>query len=336
MNISQLPYLTALLTAGLSKKKIADVDLAQADWGVMKPYLVKNDLLNIVSSAFKAFPEYAKAVAPHSKELVGLSVSNNLERMKHGPVLMKLAMEWTKEGKCMLGVGGMALDQNYPVANMRGGRTLVCTTLISGKDTSKTSDFKHEEYDVGPIHVCHLSTLIPQDDDEASVKAAEVLTEAFFSAPCRKYIAGAVRPNALFTALYLLNGAYSQITAGTMSIRVVIDWAMIVYAAGSRDKDLDWTVLMEKCEAMGILSFVKVLTAAAVHLTGVEVPEGAETLNAAKASDVELLLSYALEPMQMPEASRWEKFTGILRHHKKYSRVMGVSPVAAAFRALFK
>lgn len=336
MDISQLPYLAAILTAGLSKKETADVDLAQADWTALMPYLVENDLLNIASVAFKVSSTYFKAAAPHSREVCDKAVANNLETVKCSTTLMKLAMEWAKDGNCMLGVGGLALGCNYPVPGLRGGRTLVCTTLMSDKTKANAADFKLEEYDFGPLHVCRLSSLVPQGDDEASAKAAAVLEEAFFSAPCRKYVAGALVPNAMFTALYLLNGAYSQITEGTMSVRVVIDWAMVLYAAGVRDKDFDWADFTAKCEAMGILNFAKVLTASAVRLTGVDVPEGAKSLNDAKDSDVELLLGYALEPTPPAETTRWEKFTGILRHHKKYSRVMGVSPIAAAFRALFK
>lgn len=336
MDISQLPYLAAILTAGLSKKETADVDLAQADWTALVPYLVENDLLPIASAAFKFFPAYAQASAPHNREIGEKAVAYNLETVRYSPVLTKLALDWVKDGNCMLGVGGLVLGCNYPVPGLRGGRTLVCTTLMSDKTKVQAADFKLEEYDLGPLHVCRLSSLVPQGDDEASAKAAAVLEEAFFSAPCRKYKAGILVPNALFTALYLLYGGYTQIIEGTMPLRVVIDWAMVLYAAGVRDKDFDWAAFTEKCEAMGILSFAKVLTAAAVRLTGVEVPEGAKSLNDAKDSDVELLLGYALEPTQTVEASRWEKFTGILRNYKKYSRVMGVSPVAAAFRALFK
>lgn len=336
MEISQLPYLAALLSAGLSKKKTGDVDLAKADWSVLKPYIIENELLNIVSAAFKFFPEYAEAAAPHSKEIREQSVNYSLESIICETTLTKLSLEWTKDGNCLLGVGGLALGRNYPVPRLRGGRTIVCTTLVSDKEKMRSSNFKLEEYDLEKLHVCRLSSLVPQGDDEASAKAAEILQEAFFSAPCRKYVPGALMPNALFTALYLLNGAYSQITSDSLSVRVIIDWAMILYAACVRDKDLDWAVFTEKCEAMGILSFVKVLTAAAVRLTGVELPEGAKALNDASDADVELLFGYALEPTKNTGSSRWEKFTGILRNHKKYSRVMGVSPVAAAFRALFK
>lgn len=336
MDISQLPYLAALLSAGLSKKKTDNIDLAKADWSVLKPYIIDNELMNIASAAFKFFPEYAEAAAPHSKDIREKSASYKLESILCGTRLTRLSLDWAKEGNCLLGVGGLALGCNYPVPGLRGGRTIVCTTLMSDKSKANTTDFKLEEYDLDSLHVCRLSSLVPQGDDESSAKAAEILQEAFFSAPCRKYVPGGLMPNALFTALYLLNGAYSQITEGTMPVRVIIDWAMIIYAAGVRDKDLDWAVVMDKCEAMGILNFAKVLTASAVRLTGVEIPESAKALNDAKDADVELLLGYALEPTQTAETSRWEKFTGILRNHKKYSRVMGVSPVAAAFRALFK
>lgn len=334
MDISQIPYLTALLSAALVKKKTADVEMAHADWTMLKPYLIENDLQIIASAAFRTFPEYAHDALPHSRELSNLGAASSLEAITRDTALIRLAMEWAKTGKCLLGVGGLAYGRNYPVARMHGGHTLVCTALTSTKELPQSAD--DAEYDCGNLHVRCIGSLVPQGTDEDASRAAEVLNEAFFGAPCRKFVTGAVVPNALFTAIYLLHGAYSQMSAGTMTIRTVVDWAMVLYAGGERDKDLDWEALIAKCETLGIVHFVKVLTAAAVRLTGVDLPDGAKSLADASDADVMVLLASALEPEQTEATSRWDKFCQAIRHRKVYSRVMAVSPVSKALRALFR
>lgn len=336
MNISQISYLAALVTAGLSKKKISDVDLSKADWSLLKPYLVDNDLLSIVGEAFKVFPEYIEASAPHSKALLQQAVRYNLETLSCSTELDKLAGEWSKEGKGLLAVGGMVLAKNYPAPHSRGGRTIVCTPLVTNKENVAAERFSFEEFDRGSLHVCVLSTLVPQDTDADAAIVAQVLEDAFFSAPCRRYGVSGLMPNSLFTALYLLNGAHHQFIDGVMNIRVLLDWAMVLRAIGEREPDFDWGVLAEKCEALGITHFVHVLTAAAVRLTGVELVAGAASLGVASADDADLLLGYVLDPAKSAPTSRLGKFASVFLNSKKYSRVMGVSPVSAAFRALFK
>lgn len=334
MDISQIPYLTALLSAALVKKKTADVEMAHADWTMLKPFLIENDLQIIASAAFKSFPEYAHDALPHSRELCSLGAASSLEAITRGTALTKLSMEWAKTGRCLLGVGGLAYGRNYPVARMHGGHTLVCTALTSTKELPQSAD--DAEYDCGNLRVHCIGSLVPQGTDEGASRAAEVLNEAFFGAPCRKFVTGAVVPNALFTALYLLHGAYSQMYAGTMTIRTVIDWAMVLYAGGERDKDLDWEALISRCEALGIMHFAKVLTAAAVRLTGVDLPDSAKALCDASPSDAMVLLASVLEPERPEATSRWDKFCQVVRHRKVYSRVLAVSPVSEALRALFR
>lgn len=337
MDISQLSSLATLLHAGLSKTKSPVDDLTNADWSVLRPYLVENELLPIVGTAFKAFPEYLEAAGPQGKELLKQSIEYGLEMLPLERTIMKLASEWRKENKVMLVVGGMVNAKNYPSPKVRGGHTVVCTALATDKAKDAAGKFGVEEYDLDKLHVCVLSTLVPQGDDEASVHVAKVLEESFFSAPCLVYNAFAVMPNNQFSILYLLNAAYSQFTEGTMDVRVVIDWAMLLRRIGLQDEEFDWNALQEKIEALGYTNFAQVLTSAALRLTGVTLCEGAQKVKGeAPDSDVEILLGYALEPSKPSITSRWSKFTSILRNHKKYSKVMGVSPVSAAFRALFK
>lgn len=337
---SQIPFLTAILTGGLSKKLVDGVNLSQADWTVLMPYLEKNGLVAIASDAFGLYrkndlPLPPPAILQQAQDTaVSLERSNLLDTM----IMHKLCHQWGEEGRKMIALGGSAFSLVYPIPSHNGSAALDYFPLYSSADKSKVKPVD----EVPQLPFKHIK-LHPVDSAVGNLKGSRankhsaVLQEVFSASPCIAVPKpGYAIPNLQFCALYMLHTNQLSLIEDRLTIRIVCDWAMLLSALSREGVNFDWSDFWHQAERLGLTNFGATLSALALQLTGVQLPAEAAPATA-QADDAEVLLSLILDPVEgdEPESGRGNRFLNVFRHREVYTRYTNINVTGEAFRQLF-
>lgn len=341
---TQFNYLAALLTAGLTQKTDSSVDLSQANWAILTPYLLEHRLLGIANDGLAA---YASAELPMpDREVVSkyrsAATSLRLAHITYRSSIIGLSREWLADEKRPLALGGFAFASLYPKSSNSGIDELVCIPLYKNtKDENvATKSTETGTFQVKSIRVTVLdsavSPLIRKHGDEYDA----ILRKVFFAEPCTvEPVLALAYPNMMFRALYHLFCSQQLLLNTHLPLRAVIDWAMLLRSLSVEGAPaFDWSAFHEYAGDLGLTTFTKAFTALAVRLTGIELPEGAASLTAS-ADDVAYLYDCLMDEEQTPDPTtqgRFSRFMGVLRNSKKYSRFSDLSPAGEAFGYLFK
>lgn len=343
---SQISYLTAIISAGLTNKAVSDVDLSKADWDKLTPFIETNHLQNIVAHALSVFEKSGLSL-PDRQTIVKLNVASaggSAQRLRRQFAITKLARQWHAEGKCPLVLGGLAFSVFYPSYAHRGGDTLLCIPLRQ-KAAEESVDTQGESRPASADE--SLKVVIPDSaigtfGSRRGNEADAILRSAFYAAPCERHPSLEVAyPAPAFLALYHLYTAQQLLLNTRLPFDMVLDWGALLHAIVKMDgKKFDWPTFIEQSTDLGLLTFVQAFTALAVRLTGVKLPEAAASLTAAD-EDVDYLLKCILaastaDATDTPADGRFARFFGVLRNSKKYSRFSDSSPLREAFHYLFK
>lgn len=338
MDSSQLPYLKALLQTSFTKQAPADVDWAKADWEAIADYVIANNHQAIVSRALRILGPHAEGV--DAKAVLRINTSAATQNLNHQSATLKLdtlAMQWRHEGKALLAIDGMSNETDYPAGALRGATNVVCSAVYEASAAADAQRVKAETLQMEPLTATVVEDLVPTTDEKVYARVAPILQEAFKAAPCQRMRRGlAVVPNRQFRALYQLVKDHQDLVANVMTLRAVVDWAMLLSAIEAFETDFDWDALRQRCDALGLMPLAQSMTAAAARITGLPMPAAGFDASTVADEDVDLLLTLVLESTEgLPEgrmASAREAFS----HSRKYSRLLGVSPLKTALQRLFK
>lgn len=334
---TQFDHLAAVLTAGLSRTVHPATDLSQANWDVLLPYILQHGLASIAFRGVSYLKELGHPMPPTQLllKLSGAASSSDIQSIRITSALLKFSLQWKHEGKCPLGLGGVALAPYYPFKSMYGAPELVCIPLYR-EAGSQPEASGEQTLTVGPVSITIPDSAAGPFGGKGQGEHTAMLLKAFYSAPCSiDRATGLAVPNPLFLALYHLFTAQQHLLHTHLSLRMVIDWGAIVHHLG-QVPDFDWALFTDLLADLGLPSFAKAITELAVRLTGVELPEGAAFLTAAE-DDAMLLYRCTLSEGSgdEPDQGRFSRFIGVLRNSKKYSRFTELSPTKEAFRYLF-
>lgn len=336
---TQIDYLAAILTAALSQKVMPGVDLLQAKWDVLLPFLQSYKLMQMAQNAINFYSKNGQTLPDDKvcKAIRSAAVPALVEHLNREKSVVAFTKTWLAEGKRALVLGGLGLAKFYPNASFYGDNELLCLPIYKEqKGDEEPTETQRFEFETLQITI-PASAEGPFSGKRGSEHDA-VLRKAFVAGPCTlDYLRGLALPNITFLALYHLYNAQQQLLHTTLPLRMVIDWAMLVRHISADAKDFNWADLLEMVDDLGLTSFAQALTALAVRLTGISVPDGAASLTASPA-DVEYMFKCAVQPGTAAadeHQGRLSRFIGTLRNSKKYSRFSDISPAAEAFHHLF-
>lgn len=338
---TQFDALATILTAGLSQQIDAQTDLSSADWDLLLPFFTDQQLKPAARAGLALCSEKGLPT-PDAKTLFKFtseSVIRELGFVKVEKEIQDLASAWKAEGKCPLGIGGVAFSRCYPRPMLCGTDELVCIPLYKEKNADAEA-LRGTTIERGPLKVTVADSAAGPFSGNRSEHQNAVLRQAFFSAPCTlDTTLGLAYPNLLFRALYHVHTAQQQLMYSAMPFRMIVDWAMLLrFIASSEREKLDWAAFNESIADLGLTAFLRSFTALAVRLTGVTLPAEAAEYTASD-DDVRYLYESVIDPQPAPapgeEDGRFSRFIGVLRNSKKYSRFSDISPTKEAFRYLF-
>lgn len=346
---SQINYLTAIISAGLTHKVVPDVDLSKADWEKLIPFIEANHLQSIVMHAFSTLRKHGQPL-PDRQIVFKLetdTLGNDAQRIKRQFAITKFSRQWRAEGKCPLALGGLAFSVFYPSYAHRGGDTFLCIPLHqkAAEESADTQDENIQTCVEGDLKVIVPDSAVGTFGSHRDNEADAILRSAFYAAPCQLHpVLEVAYPVPGFLALYHLYTAQQLLLNATLPFEMVLDWGALLHAIGKMDGEkFNWANFIEQVTDLGLLAFVQSFTTLAVRLTGITLPEAAASLTAAD-EDVDYLLDCILAASATPDAAttgtpaegRFARFIGVLRNSKKYSRFSTSSPLSEAFRYLFK
>lgn len=340
---SQISYLQALITAGLTHKAVPGVDLSKADWDILLPFIEANHLQSIAAHAFSVFQKLEQPLPDRQvvQKLGGSSLNMSTTQTRQQFAIKNLAREWRKAGKCPLALGGVAFSVFYPSYVHRGGDTLVCIPL---HQKTEGEDSGHQSMESLPQDDC-LKVVVPDSaigtfagsrGDEADA----ILCSAFYAAPCELHPGLKIAyPAPAFLALYHLYRARQLFLNAHLPFDMVVDLGALLHGiARLSEEKFSWADFLEKINDLGLLAFAQAISALAVRFTGITLPEAAASLVAATDEDVDYLHEciFTEVPVKAVSDGRLSRFFGVLRNSKKYNRFSESSPLSEAFHYLFK
>lgn len=336
--LTQINHLAAILSAGLSKKIIPGTDLSQVDWTILEPFLAEQGLMCIAESAVKYLQKNGTTVPGRGLciKIACASANQKLERSKHITDLAMLSAEWRADGKCVLVLGGEAFAPFYPSASMRGGNDLLCVPVYKDKEPEASLD--GQDFAYRSLRVTVPSAAEAPFSGKRGKEQDAVLAKCFFATPCSLDAkTGVAYPNPSFCALYHLYLSQHQVLHGRLAFRAVLDWAVLLRLLSQlKAEKFDWAEFLEYIADLGLMPFAKILTALAVRMTGLALPEACAELTASD-EDVDYLLQciFSEEVEEAAGNSRLSRFMGVLHNSKKYSTFTDLKPRKEAFRHLF-
>lgn len=337
MNSSQLPYLKALLQTSFTKQAPADVDWAKADWEAIADYVIANNHQALVARALIILGPQAEGVDTKAARRISSSAATqNISHQSAALKLNALAMQWRREGKALLALDGMANETDYPAGALRGATTVACSAVYEAA-SADTQRVKAETLEMESLTATIIEDLVPTTDEKVHAHVAPVMQEAFKAAPCQRMRRGvALVPNRQFRALYQLVKDHQDLVANVMTLRAVVDWAMLLVAIEAFEPDFDWAPLRQRCEALGLMPLAQSMTAAAARITGLTMPAAGFDTSTVADEDVDLLLTLVLDSTEGLPTGRMASAREAISHSRKYSRLLGVSPLKTALKRLFK
>lgn len=339
MTSTQLPYLKALIQTAFTKQVPTDVDWAQADWAAIVEFVIANNHQALVARALRLLGPKTAGIDPNcARRITTAAAEQNMAHQRATLKFYALVKEWAKEGKTFLAIGGMANEIDYPSGALRAATTLVGSFIYTkGADAKPAGTNKGETVIYDDLTLTTLENLVPAANDKAFDRVAPVLEEAFNAAPCsRGNIGLQLYPNHQFRALYQLVKGHQDLTDNVMTLRAVVDWAMLLCAIGAEEPDFDWETLRQRCEALELMPLAQAMTAAARQLTGLTMPAAGFDTTGVNDEDVELLLTTVLENTEGLPVGRIASMREAFNNSRKYSRLLGVSPLKTALKRLFK
>lgn len=344
---SQFNNLAALLALGIVKKPCPGVDFSKADWDVLEPFLVSNNLEQIVRRAFACLTAAKQPMPP--TEIVFRFMDKGVQGLGANATRAKSTLEfskkWVDEGKRPLAIGGTVFSRFYPSPTLRGGDTLVCIPLRrNAPDDVKVNTTDGEQsLDYPSLRVVVPSSAAGPFSTNRGEEADAVLRSVFFSAPCvLDQTQGLAYPNPEFMAVYHLYTAQQLLLHSRMPFIMLIDWIMLLHALVFRTEDkFDWAAFQEHISDLGLLRFAQRFTILAQRLTSIKLSDNAAWLTEGVTDeDVDYLYECIVtgvdaDPAAEEGKGRFSRFVDVLRNAKKYSRFSDVSPAKQAFRYLF-